>query len=699
MKKRFGISAKLILFFGALITVTSILLSVVSNISARKLMVEQETSSLQEKSDLLAEIVQQKLDYNLETLETIARRSEFQDPTISALDKSILCGEECTKAGLFTLLYVLPNGDATLALFGSSVTFNLFDTYDEAFAKVLEIKKSYYKPSLTINGLNLMVTCATPVLDENSEVSAVLMGTVLVSDFGACLGENDIEAFIITSDGDYIGHTQAAQFAKNDKNEFIANEDGSLQTVGDGINISLNPIKVAESDPSQQPLADLMTTMINGNSGIEEYTSVLTGEKQYVAYSSVEETNWRIAYLVNEGDVLSGVNQLARRSVLIGIISVIAGVFLTLLISKLIVAPISSATKQLDGIIDGIQKGEGDLTARIPVHSKDEIGRIVEGINRYTEVLQQITLKIKDGSTNLETSINGVTQAVGSVNEQATDTSAIMEELSASMDEATIIISDIGKSVEVMQENVVSIANEADSGLEFSNQISKKAEELKNSSLDSEKNAKDMINSISEALNVSIENSKKVDKINALTDDILNISSQTNLLALNASIEAARAGEAGKGFAVVADEIRHLADDSRETANSIQGISQQVHTAVTELAENANHLMSFVSNDMLKDYESMVATGETYAQDSEMVRNMMTNMQQTLDAMRENIRQITENVVSTVETIKQSSDGVSEVANNTTGLVQSIGAITSSVEDNKRVAENLMDEVNKFKKM
>ena len=75
------------------------------------------------------------------------------------------------------------------------------------------------------------------------------------------------------------------------------------------------------------------------------------------------------------------------------------------------------------------------------------------------------------------------------------------------------------------------------------------------------------------------ENSKSVDHVNELTDEILNISSQTNLLALNASIEAARAGDVGRSFSVVADEIRLLADSSRETANKIQNINSVVISA------------------------------------------------------------------------------------------------------------------------
>ena len=104
------------------------------------------------------------------------------------------------------------------------------------------------------------------------------------------------------------------------------------------------------------------------------------------------------------------------------------------------------------------------------------------------------------------------------------------------------------------------------------------------------------VGNILDVLNKAIEDSKSVDQVNNLTNDILNISSQTNLLALNASIEAARAGEAGKGFAVVADEIRQLADSSRETANKIQSINSVVVAAVNNLSDrlfflNFRHLL------------------------------------------------------------------------------------------------------------
>ena len=165
-----------------------------------------------------------------------------------------------------------------------------------------------------------------------------------------------------------------------------------------------------------------------------------------------------------------------------------------------------------------------------------------------------------------------------------------MEELSASMEEVSATLTHVNEGVQDVLDISKDMNSQAKEGADFITDVKKKAQNIKDDTVQSKNSTVDMIRDIRSLLEVSIMNSKNVNKINELTNEILSISSQTNLLALNASIEAARAGEAGRGFAVVADEIGKLASNSAETANNIQSISVMVTQSVEELSKNADDI-------------------------------------------------------------------------------------------------------------
>ena len=134
------------------------------------------------------------------------------------------------------------------------------------------------------------------------------------------------------------------------------------------------------------------------------------------------------------------------------------------------------------------------------------------------------------------------------------------------------------------------------------------------------KNTGEIVTDIIGKLQTTIQESKKVEKVSELTNDILNIADQTNLLALNASIEAARAGEAGRGFAVVASEIGKLSESSRDAAVNIQSINSTVIGTVQELIKNANALVTYMEQNILPDYDNFVCAGAQYNVDGEILR-------------------------------------------------------------------------------
>ena len=184
-----------------------------------------------------------------------------------------------------------------------------------------------------------------------------------------------------------------------------------------------------------------------------------------------------------------------------------------------------------------------------------------------------------------------------------------------------------------------------------------------------------------------------------MTGDILDITGQTNLLALNASIEAARAGEAGKGFAVVADEIRILADSSKHAANNIQNISAMVTTAVERLAQNAEDMLHFIDEDVMKDYDGFVEVANYYQEDAERVNEILTEFAGSTSEVEAIMEQMNSGISNISSTVDESAKGVANAAENAGSLVEAMVHIQQETENNQSISRELRGEVERFKKV
>ncbi len=409
-------------------------------------------------------------------------------------------------------------------------------------------------------------------------------------------------------------------------------------------------------------------------------------------------------FVLNKTNMIRAQKELSEATKICYIVLAVAGVALVLVFVlgmfvtyMTVVMPTKKATKELGKIVQDIRNQRGDLTKRIKERSKDEAGQLVAGINQFIGTLQHTIADIKNESSAMMKNVGIVTGRITHADENISDVSAAMQELAVSMVEISNVAENINKNTEEVSLFVEGIAKQAKNGTQMAREIQDKAQELQREGMKSKETTGIMAEDIRAVMKEALARSRDVEKINTLTEDILNISSQTNLLSLNASIEAARAGEAGKGFAVVADEIRQLADSSRKTANNIQKISVDVTDSVNALADNANRMIHFVTDIVMPDYDKLVDTGNQYSGDANAFGDILKkfeenalNLQQTMQNVKELIRNIS-------VTISECSDGINIAADNAGDLTNGMSEIHGEVMKTQDSANRLVDSIDMFK--
>lgn len=380
------------------------------------------------------------------------------------------------------------------------------------------------------------------------------------------------------------------------------------------------------------------------------------------------------------------------------IISVILIIVAIYCVMKYVIKPIIATNKDIRDIIDGIDNGEGDLTKRVRVISNDEIADLGNGINLFMDKLQEILKLIIENTNYMENVVAEVDGSVVKSNDSASDLSAMTEELSATMQDVGLSVNTINDNADNILKDVEIIATKSDDINQFSKEMKANAEKIESDARYNMVQIGEKVGNILDVLNKAIEDSKSVDQVNNLTNDILNISSQTNLLALNASIEAARAGEAGKGFAVVADEIRQLADSSRETANKIQSINSVVVAAVNNLSDNANNLVSYLQQTILPEFQTFVDGGVKYKENASYIENAMDEFVEKTDVLKKNMDEIAHSINTITTVVDDGAAGVNNAAISTQDLVEDMVNISNKMIENKSIAQNLKNSTNIFAK-
>jgi methyl-accepting chemotaxis protein len=405
------------------------------------------------------------------------------------------------------------------------------------------------------------------------------------------------------------------------------------------------------------------------------------------------------------------------------ILSTVLTLLLVFLIIMLILRYILSPLGVISQSLQNIAQGEADLTRRLVVKNRDEIGEVADNFNEFMANLQALISRIQkavnrteeiknklliqteqtaESSRDISTNIKALDSGISTVSDQLSDSANAIEEIDANTDSFDRLIS----SQAAMMEQTTASMTQMLASIENIGEITKlkmdSTKELKDSAEEGRRRIEETSDDFS---GVAV----KISSIQEMTEAINAIASQTDMLSMNAAIEAAHAGDSGKGFAVVAEEIRKLAETAGSTSKEISTLITEITSGIVNTSNNMKK--------MIETFESIRveidSTVEAYTEIGNSVMELTVGGRQIMDSTQE-VNNVTNEVssgskeihagigvtnrslVTIRESAGQSTESIQRISVKTTEVSEAMADIESVSGKLNSITNDLVEDIKRF---